>query len=167
MRRIDASIFDAIFLRDANGSRYAVTYFPLFRIMENSKSPATKADIENLVSLFTESHEATQRRIGQVEESTQSQFDRIDRRFDGLDSRIESMDLRIGGLDKRMDGMDQRIDGLTNLLQDHISESNRRFDILNDYADQILANVCNITDELLTNHERRLQRLEKHLEVVA
>lgn len=163
--------------------------------MDDSKSAATKADIQNLISLFTESHDVTQRRIEQVEESTQVQFDKIDGRFDGLDSRIEgmdhrigdldtriesmdgriesmdkrieSMDLRIGGLGKRMDGMDQRFDGLTNLLQDHISESSRRFDILDDYADKILANVCNITDELLTNHERRLQRLEKHLEVVA
>ena len=134
--------------------------------MDNSKSPATKADIQNLISVFTKSHEATQRRIEQVEASTQVQFDKIDMRFDELDSRIEGMDLRIRGFDKRMDGMDQRFYGLTILLQDHISETNRRFDNLNDYADKILANVCNISENLLGDHERRLQRLEKQVGVV-
>ena len=79
----------------------------------------------------------------------------------------ESTQVQFERLDKRIGRLDERIDGLTSLLENHVSETNRRFDSLTEYADQILDNVCNISGKLLDGHERRLQRLEKQLGVVA
>ena len=136
----------AAFRVDLTGaSGRPIIRFPI-TTMKDSNTPATKADIQEVLR-------------------------KVDERFDGLDGRIDGLDERIDGLDERVDGLDkglnERIDGLDKKL-DGID---RQLRILVERTHHDLGEASHDAEEVLKDHdaclEKRVERLEEAVGLTA
>ena len=71
-----------------------------------------------------------------LKESTDKQFESMDKRFEGIDKRLESMDKRFEAVDKRLESMDKRFDAIDKRLDtmdermDRLDERSQRTAVL-------------------------------------
>ncbi len=74
-----------------------------------------------------------------LKEATESGFARVERRFDGVEYRLSGVEHRLDGVERRLDGLDDRF----TRLDDRFSDFQK------------------VTNRLLSDHERRLARMER------
>ena len=71
-----------------------------------------------------------------LKESTDKQFESMDKRFEGIDKRLDTMDKRFEAVDKRLESMDKRFDAIDKRLDtmdermDRLDERSQRTAVL-------------------------------------
>ena len=84
-----------------------------------------------------------------LKESTDKQFESMDKRFEGIDKRLESMDKRFEAVDKRLDTMDKRFEAVDKRLE----SMDKRFDAIDKRLDTM--------DERMDRLDERMDRLDE------
>ena len=84
-----------------------------------------------------------------LKESTDKQFESMDKRFEGIDKRLESMDKRFEAVDKRLESMDKRFEAVDKRLE----SMDKRFDAIDKRLDTM--------DERMDRLDERMDRLDE------
>mgnify|MGYP001127531226 CR=1 FL=1 len=97
-----------------------------------------------------------------LKESTDKQFESMDKRFEGIDKRLESMDKRFEAVDKRLESMDKRFDAIDKRL-DTMDE---RMDRLDEHMDRLDERSQRTAVLLETEVDRKLNLLYEGHETI-
>lgn len=112
-------------------------------------------------------------RLEHFQLEVRQEFKRIDGRFVQVDAKIDALDARVGKLEEKVDALDAKIDGVETSLRmliEHQSSRtdegfaamNRRFDDLESRHNAQHAELRDFFYNIGSNHEVRINRLEKH-----
>ncbi|MCP4679925.1 MAG: hypothetical protein GY854_31420 [Deltaproteobacteria bacterium] len=140
-------------------SRPRAAYYPFPPIitMKDSNTPATKADIQEILKMF-----------GNVNE----RFDRLDQRIDGLDEQIDGLDKSFSQkLDEFREETNRKIDDFREETNQRLDDINGQLQVLIEKTHFDLAEASHDAEEVLKDHdgrlEKRVERLEKAVGLTA
>lgn len=135
---------------------------------------ATKKDIrlavEELAAATQKGFLDVNKRFGKVDKrlaSADKKFISIDKRFAAIDKRFDEVDKRFDEVDKRFTEVDKRFTEVNAKIDTMKDEIIREFKVVAENIHQDVAGankdeISLIKDQLIPDHETRIQILEKH-----
>ena len=104
-----------------------------------------------------------------LKESTDKQFESMDKRFDAVDKRLESMDKRFDAVDKRLDTMDKRFEAVDKRLESmdkRFDAIDKRLDTMDEHMDRLDERSQRTAVLLETEVDRKLNLLYEGHETI-
>ncbi len=101
------------------------------------------------------------KRFAQIDE----RFTQIDKRFAQIDEKFERIDQRFGQIDKKFDGVDERFNTIDQRFIEMKEYMDIRFTNLDRALETITTEVVSISGGILSDHEKRIQCIEKKIHI--